>query len=206
MKAASSATALVHAYGAAFDNPELDRRLRRRRRRGRDRPARRQLAFEQVPEPCHATAPCCRSCISTATRSPTPRCSPASATMICAISSSGIWLRALLRRRDTSRPSMHSKMAAAFDAVFDQHQRDIQAKARRQAAPSMPRVADDRAAQPERLDGAQGSRRQEGRGLLARPSGAGLQLPRRTTATAKILEDWMRSYEPGKLVRCATDA
>ena len=40
-----------------------DRRLRRRRRRGGDRPARRELAFEQVPESRRATARCCRSCI-----------------------------------------------------------------------------------------------------------------------------------------------
>ena len=42
---------LAHAYGAAFDNPDLLRRLRRRRRRGRDRTAGDRLALEQVPEP-----------------------------------------------------------------------------------------------------------------------------------------------------------
>ena len=44
--------ALVHAYGAAFDNPDLRRLLRRRRRRGRDGAARGELALQQVPEPC----------------------------------------------------------------------------------------------------------------------------------------------------------
>ena len=43
--------ALAHAYGAAFDNPDLLVVLRRRRRRGRDRPAGRELALEQVPRP-----------------------------------------------------------------------------------------------------------------------------------------------------------
>ena len=42
---------LSHAFGAAFDNPDLLVVLRRRRRRGRDRPARDELALEQVPEP-----------------------------------------------------------------------------------------------------------------------------------------------------------
>ena len=51
--------------------PRLRRRLRQprpggllrgRRRRGRDGPAGGQLALEQVPQPGHATAPCCRSC------------------------------------------------------------------------------------------------------------------------------------------------
>ena len=42
--------ALVHAYGAAFDNPDLIVRLRGRRWRGRNRSARGFLAFQQVPE------------------------------------------------------------------------------------------------------------------------------------------------------------
>ena len=50
-RAASWATRSTHAYGAAFDNPGSCRLLRRRRRRGRDRAAGRELALEQVPEP-----------------------------------------------------------------------------------------------------------------------------------------------------------
>ena len=42
--------------------PRSDRRLRGRRRRGRDRAAGDELAFQQVPEPGHATAWSCRSC------------------------------------------------------------------------------------------------------------------------------------------------
>ena len=38
-KAANWVIRFSHAFGAVFDNPDLDRRLRRRRRRGRDRPA-----------------------------------------------------------------------------------------------------------------------------------------------------------------------
>ena len=53
---------LSHAYGAAFDNPGSDRRLRRRRRRGGDRAARDLLALQQVPQSGDATARCCRSC------------------------------------------------------------------------------------------------------------------------------------------------
>ena len=54
--------ALSHAYGAAFDNPDLLVVLHRRRRRGRDRTARHRLALEQVPQPGRRTARCCRSC------------------------------------------------------------------------------------------------------------------------------------------------
>ena len=50
-RAASSATRSSHAYGAAFDNPDLLVVLRRRRRRGRDRAAGHELALEQVPRP-----------------------------------------------------------------------------------------------------------------------------------------------------------
>ncbi len=72
--------ALSHAYGAAFDNPGSHRGRRRRRRRSGDRPARHELALEQVSQSRPRTARCCRSCTSTATRLPTPACSRASAT------------------------------------------------------------------------------------------------------------------------------
>ena len=42
---------ISHAFGAAFDNPDLLGHGRGRRRRGRDRPAGDLLAFQQVPEP-----------------------------------------------------------------------------------------------------------------------------------------------------------
>ena len=44
---------LVHAYGAAFDNPEPDRGLRGGRRRGGDRPAGHKLALQQVSQSGH---------------------------------------------------------------------------------------------------------------------------------------------------------
>ena len=44
---------LSHAFGAAFDNPDLDRRLRRRRRRGGNRPAGDRVAVEQAAQPDH---------------------------------------------------------------------------------------------------------------------------------------------------------
>ena len=44
---------LSHAFGAAFDNPGPDRRLHRRRRRGRNRPPGDLLAIEQVSRSDH---------------------------------------------------------------------------------------------------------------------------------------------------------
>ena len=58
--------------------PGPGRRLRRRRRRGRDRPAGRELALATSSSTRRATARCCRSSTSTATRSPTRRSWPAS--------------------------------------------------------------------------------------------------------------------------------
>ena len=42
---------LLHAFGAALDQPDLVVVLRRRRRRGRDRPAGHELALRPLPRP-----------------------------------------------------------------------------------------------------------------------------------------------------------
>jgi predicted FMN-binding regulatory protein PaiB len=68
--------ALVHAFGAVFDNPGPDRlasSATARRRPARSR-ARGRASRSSTPR---ATARCCRSCTSTATRSPGRRCSDA---------------------------------------------------------------------------------------------------------------------------------
>ena len=44
---------LSHSFGAVFDNPDLDRRLRRRRRRGGNRTAGHGVAFQQVSQSGH---------------------------------------------------------------------------------------------------------------------------------------------------------
>ena len=54
---------LVHAYGAAFDNPESDCGLRGGRRRGRDRAAGHKLALATSSSIRPPTARCCRFCI-----------------------------------------------------------------------------------------------------------------------------------------------
>ena len=53
---------LAHALWRGVRQSGPHRRLRRRRRRGRDRAARGKLALEQVPQSGAATARCCRSC------------------------------------------------------------------------------------------------------------------------------------------------
>ena len=119
-RAASSATRSSHAYGAAFDNPDLIVLLRDRRRRGRDRPAGHELALQQVPRPGRATARCCRSCTSTATRSPTRPCSRGSPTTSCARCSSGYGYAPVLRRAATTRGRCTSRWPPTLDAVLDE--------------------------------------------------------------------------------------
>ena len=63
--------------------PGPRRVLRRRRRRGRDRSAGDELALQHASSTRSATGRCCRSCTSTATRSPTRRCSPGSPRSSC---------------------------------------------------------------------------------------------------------------------------
>ena len=103
--------ALAHAFGAAFDNPDLLVACVVGDGEAETGPAGDQLALQQVPQPGRATGRCCRSCTSTATRSPTPPCWPASPTTS--------W-RACCRATATSRyfvegedpDEMHQRMAA----------------------------------------------------------------------------------------------
>ncbi len=83
-RAASWATRSSHAYGAAFDNPDLLVCAVVGDGEAETGPARHELALEQVPRPRRATAPSCRSSTSTATRSPTRRSSPGSRRTSCA--------------------------------------------------------------------------------------------------------------------------
>ena len=99
--------------------------------------------------------------------------------------------------------AMHRQMAAALDAALDQHPRHpaaaraTGAQQRRAAA-----LADDRAAQPEGLDRAEGGRWQEGRRLLARPSGADRQRSRATPRICRLLEALDAQLRAGRAVRC----
>ncbi len=114
--------ALSHAFGAAFDNPGPDRRLRDRRRRGRDRRRWRRAGTRTSSSTRCTTARCCRSCTSTATRSPNP-------TVLARIPHEE--LDQLLRGYgyaphfvEGSDPArMHQQMAAALDAVVAEIQR-----------------------------------------------------------------------------------
>ena len=150
--------------------PRPARRLRGRRRRGRDRPAGGELALEQVPRTRPATARCCRSCTSTATRSPTRRCSRGSPTRSCARCS-----RATATRRASCEGSdpeqMHQLMAATLDEVARRDRRDPAARARARV-PSRPRWPMIVLRTPKGWTGPEDGRRPAGRGHVPLPPGA----------------------------------
>ena len=160
--------------GARQSRP--DRRLRGRRRRGRDRPARHRLALEQVHQPGRATARCCRSSTSTATRSPIRRSWRASATRSWRRCSSATATRRTSSRAPTRR-EMHQKMAATLDEAIAQI-RAIQREARASGTRRAPALADDRAALAQGLDRTEGDQGPQGRGLVALAPGAVLRRAR----------------------------
>ena len=67
--------------------------------------------------------------------------------------------------------AMHQLMAQTLETVIAEI-KEIQHEARTKGVTQLPRVADDRAAHPQRLDRPQGSGRPQGGGLLAGPPGA----------------------------------
>ena len=102
--------------------PRSDRRLRRRRRRGGDRAAGDELALQQVPEPGDRRRRCCRSCTSTATRSPTPPCWRGSATRSWTSCSAATATRPYFVEGDEPE-TMHELMAATLETVIGEIQR-----------------------------------------------------------------------------------
>ena len=175
-----------------------DRRLRRRRRRGGDRAAGHGLAFEQVPRPGAPTARCCRSCTSTATRSPTRRCSRASRTKswssCCAATAGQPYLRRGPRAGGDARGDGRRRSTQSSTQI-----ETIQAQARDEGIARASALADDRAAITQGLDRAEGGRRQAGRRHVPLAPGAARRTRRRIPSTSQLLEDWLRSYRPEEL-------
>ena len=189
--------ALAHAFGAAFDNPDLLVVLRRRRRRGRDGAARDELALEQVPEPGGdgAVLPILHlngykianpTVLARIPEEELEACSAATATDPMIV--------------DGDEPAaVHQALAAALDACSTTSPRSSGAHARtaRRAA----RVADDHPPHAQGLDGSRGGRRATGRGHVALAPGADDRAARERRTTGALLEEWMRSYRPGGALR-----
>ena len=129
---------LAHAYGAALDNPDLLVACVIGDGEAETGPLADVLAREQVPRPGAPTAPCCRSCTSTATRSPTRRCWPGSRSeellgaAARATATAATWSRA--GRRTRTRWPSHRRMAATLDEIVAEIARIRAARPSRVAA------------------------------------------------------------------------
>ena len=177
--------------------PRPGRLLRRRRRRGGDRPARRELALEQVPRP-GARRRGAADPAPQRLQDRQPDGARAHPRGRAARAARGLRPRAALRRRATTPTAVHQAMAAALDGALDEIRaiQDARAQRRRGRAAAL---ADDRAAHAEGLDRARRGRRRAGRGHVARAPGAARRARRRTRSTCAMLEEWMRSYRPEEL-------
>ena len=158
--------------------PGPARRLRHRRRRGRDRPAGRSWHCQQVRATRCTTARCCRSCTSTATRSPTPTVlaripeDELLAAAVAATATGPTSSRAVRRRRPRGRARADGRHAGRDRSPRSPRIRSRQARSSPRRAGRPAALADARAAHAEGLDRAPRGRRRAGRGHVPGAPGA----------------------------------
>ena len=161
--------ALSHAYGAAFDNPDLIVACVVGDGEAETGPLATSWHSNKFLNPVRDGA-CCRSCTSTATRSPIPPCSPASATRSWTSCSAATATRPISSKGTTRR-----RCTSSWRRTLDRgHRRDQGHSGRRaqQRLHQAPAVADDRLPHPQGLDRPEGGRWPEDGGLLALAPGA----------------------------------
>ena len=151
-----------------FRQPRSDRRLRGRRRGGRDRAAGNELALQQVPEPGERRGgpadPAPQRLQDRQSLRPGPDQPRGAGPAL-----PGLRIHAVFRRGHEPE-AMHELMAATLDTIVGEIQR-IKADALAMVSRSAP-LADDRAPHAQGLDLPEGDRRQAHRGLLALAPGA----------------------------------
>ena len=190
---------LSHAYGAAFDNPDLVVAADRRRRRGGDRPARDQLALATSSSTRDGTARCCRSCTSTATRSRTRPSWPGSpseelAALLRGYGHTPYVVQGVRPARDAPGLRRHPGPLPGRDP------RDPAGGARlRRTHGRAPSVADDRAALPQGLDRARRRSTASASRAPGAPTRCRSPTHAATTCHRAVLEQWLRSYRPEEL-------
>ena len=183
-RAASSATRSSHAYGAAFDNPDLVVCCVVGDGEAETGPLADELALEQVPRPRRPTARCCRSCTSTATRSPTRRCSRASPRRADR-PARGLRLPADLRRGrrpDAGAPAHRRGASTRRSTTIDRDPADARARTAPPARPAWPMIV---LRTPKGWTGPPRGRRAAGRGHVPRPPGAAGRPARPTRSTSR---------------------
>ena len=159
-------------------------RLRDRRRRGGDRAAGGQLALRTSSSTRPATARCCRSCTSTATRSPTRRCWPGSPRTSCSTCMRGYGYQPyLVAGDDPAQVHQHARRDAGPGAAT---------RSPRSSGGPAPDGVVERPRwpmivlrTPKGWTGPKRGRRHAGRGHLARPPGAAVGRPRQPGAPGR---------------------
>ena len=189
--------ALVARLRRGLRQSRPDRRLRRRRRRSGDRPARDELALEQVPQPGArrrgAADPAPQRLQDRQPHRPRAHQPRGAGPALPRLR-----LHAAISSKAASRPTMHQLMAATLDAVVDEIQR-IKADARRNGIAERPRwpMIVLRTPKgwtcPKEIDG------KRDRGLLALAPGADGRDAREPGARAASSKQWMKSYRPEEL-------
>ena len=156
--------ALSHAYGAAFDNPDLIVACVVGDGEAETGPLADELALEQVPQPGQRR----RGAADPAPQRLQDRQPDGARPHPRRRSSTTLLARLRLRRRTSSTgddpAAMHQQMAATLDAALERDPRDPAGARAQGGIDRAPALADDRAAHAEGLDRPEGGRRQAGRG------------------------------------------
>ena len=111
----------------------------------------------------------------------------------------GLRLHASTGSPATTRTQVHQQLAATLDAVARRDRAPSSSAPAQAVTAARPALADDRAAHAQGLDRPEGGRRPAGGGHLAGPPGAARSKSRTNPEHLRQLEEWMRSYRPEEL-------
>ena len=192
--------ALSHAFGAAFDNPDLLVACVVGDGEAETGPLATELARQQVPEPAHrrrgAADPAPERLQDRQPDRARAHPAPTSSTRSSAATAgSRSWVDV---DATTITSRVHQQFAAALDEALDaiagsSAPRASDGDERRPRWPMIVLRTPKGWTGPEEVDG------MPGRGHLARAPGAALGRAREPRRTCALLEDWMRSYRPEEL-------
>ena len=189
--------ALSHAFGAAFDNPDLLVAVGRRRRRIGDRAAGDALALNKFLNPIRDGAVLPILHLNGYKINNPTICARIPHEELESLFAGYGWTPYFVEGSDPE--TMHQEMAATMDKCVAEIRR-IQKEARSSGKPFAPALADDRAAHARRAGPAR--RKSDGHkveGFWRVAPGAAGRTCTKDPAHLKQLEDWLRSYKPEEL-------
>ena len=177
-----------------------DRRLRGRRRRGRDRPAGHRLALQQVPQPRHRRRRAADPPPQRLQDQQPDACSPASRPRNWQQFFRGYgWTPLFVEGDDPA--AMHQLMAAALDHGHRRDPAHPGASPPSRPTTTRPALADDRAGYAQGLDRPEGGRRPAGRRHLPRRTRFRCWSDAEHPEHVQQLEAWLQELPAGGAVR-----